>query len=109
MSVSGGRTNWVYQLGVYSGGSANREFGEFDGSAFGLLSLGYDFSEVLGVEDALLRGNYVYQDPDSNNTFTRQLQHVASVNFRFEAVRWGFRSDFPQGLVTWARATCGVL
>ncbi len=93
VSVSGGRSNWVYQLGVYSGGSANREFGEFDGSAFGLLSVGYDFSEALGVEDALLRGNYVYQDPDSNNTFTRQLQHIASVNFMFEVDRWGFRAD----------------
>ena len=96
-SASGGRSNWVYQLGVYSGGSKNRYFGEFDGSAFGLLSLGYDFSEALGVEDALLRGNYVYQDPDSNNTFTRQLQHVASVNFRFEVDRWGFRADFSSG------------
>ena len=97
VSASGRRSNWVYRLGVYSGGGANREFGEFDGSAFGLLSLGYDFSEALGVEDALLRGNYVYQDPDSNNTFTRQLQHVASVNFRFEVDGWGFRSDFSSG------------
>ena len=97
VSASGARSNWVYRLGVYSGGSANREFGEFDGSAFGLLSLGYDFSEALGVEDALLRGNYVYQDPDSNNTFTRQLQHVASVSFRFEVDGWGFRSDFSSG------------
>ena len=97
VSASGGRSNWVYQLGVYSGGSANRKFGEFDGSAFGLLSLGYDFAEALGVEDALLRGNYVYQDPDSNNTFTQQLQHIASLNFRFEADRWGFRSDLSLG------------
>ena len=97
VSVSGGRSNWVYQLGVYSGGSANREFGEFDGSAFVHLSLGYDLSEALGVEDALLSGNYVYQDPDSLNTFTRELQHVASVNFRFEVDRWGFRSDFSSG------------
>ena len=97
VSVSGGRSNWVYQLGVYSGGSANREFGEFDGSAFAHLSLGYDFSEALGVEDALLSGSYVYQDLDSLNTFTRQLQHVASVNFRFEADGWGLRSDFSSG------------
>jgi phosphate-selective porin OprO/OprP len=97
VSLSGGRSNWVYQVGVYSGGSANRKFGEFDGSTFGHLSVGYDFSEALGVEDALLRGNYVYQDPDSNNTFTRELQHVASVNFSFEAKRWGFRSDFSTG------------
>ena len=97
VSSSGGRSSWVYQLGVYSGGGANRWFGDFDGSVFGLLSLGYDFSEALGVEDALLRGNYLYQDPDSSNTFTRQLQHVASVNFRFEVDRWGFRFDFSSG------------
>ena len=84
VSTSGGRSNWVYELGVYSSGSENREFGKFDGSAFGLLSVGYDFSQALRVEDALLRGNYVYQDPDPKNTFTRQLQHTASVNFKFE-------------------------
>jgi phosphate-selective porin OprO/OprP len=94
VSASGGRSKWVYHLGVYTGGSDNGEFGDFHGSAFGLLSLGYDFAESLGVEDALLRGNYVYQDPDPDNTFTRQLQHIASVNFGFEADRWGFRLDF---------------
>ncbi len=93
VSASGGRSNWAYHLGVYTGGGVNGEFGEFDGSAFGLLSLSYDFSEALGVEDALLRGNYVYQDPDPNNTFTRQLQHIGSVNFGFEADPWGFRVD----------------
>ena len=94
VSAFGARSNWVYHLGVYTSGGVNGEFGEFDGSAFGLLSIGYDFSEALGVEDALLRGNYVYQDPDPNNTFTRQLQHITSLNFRFEDVRWGFRVDF---------------
>ncbi len=97
VSVSGGLSKWVYQVGLYSGGSANREFGEFDGSAFGHLSIGYDFSETLGVEDALLSGNYVYQDPDVLNTSTRELQHVASVNFRLEADGWGFRSDLSSG------------
>ena len=97
VSALGGRSNWVYQAGVYTGGSANREFGEFDGSVFGHLSVGYDFSGALGVEDALLRVNYVYQDPDSNNTFTRELQHVASANFMFEADRWGIRTDLSTG------------
>ena len=94
VSASGGRSNWIYHLGVYTGGRNDGEFGDFSGSAFGLLSLGYDFSEALGVQDALLRGNYVYQDPDPDNTFTRQLQHIASLNFRFEDDRWGFRVDF---------------
>jgi phosphate-selective porin OprO/OprP len=98
VSASGSSSNWVYQLGVYSGGSANREFGEFDGSGFGHMSLGYDLSEALGVEDALLTANYVYQDPDTDNTFTRELEHVVSVNFRFEADRWGVRTDLSKGV-----------
>ena len=45
------------------------------------------------VNEALLAGNYVYQNPDPRNTFTRQLQHVVSANFKFDADQWGVRTD----------------
>ena len=93
MSASGKIAPWVYRAGVYSAGRANREFGEFNGSVFALAVVGYDFGKSLGVKEALLAGNYVYQNPDPRNTFTRQLQHIVSVNFRFEAARWGLRTD----------------
>ncbi len=93
VSVSGEISNWLYHLGAYSSGQRNREFGEFNGSAFTLATLGYSFSQALGVPDAVLRANYIYQNPDSRNTFTRDLQHMASVNFRFEDERWGARAD----------------
>jgi phosphate-selective porin OprO/OprP len=96
-SASGQVLNWVYGVGAYSAGEANRELGRFSGSVFGLLSLGYDFSESLGVEDALLRGNYVYQNADNDNTFTRPFRHVASGNFQFAGGRWGFRADVASG------------
>ena len=98
VSVSGEVSNWVYHLGAYSAGERNREFGKFNGATFSLATLGYDFSEGLGVDGALLRGNYVYQSPDSDNSFTRQLQHVTSLNFVFEDGRWGARSDVSAGL-----------
>lgn len=97
VSASGTLGSWVYRVGAYSGGEANREFGRFNGSVFSLASVGYDFSESLGVPEALLRGNYIYQSPDSNNTFTRQLQHMVSGNFTFDAGRWGFRGDVSSG------------
>ena len=97
VSVSGELSNWIYQVGAYSAGEANREFGRFNGSYFGLLVIGYDFAESLGVGEALLAGNYVYQNPDPLNTSTRQLQHVTSVNFSFEDDRWGFRADLSSG------------
>ena len=92
-SVSGRITPWVYRLGVYSAGTANKEFGEFDGGTVTLAVAGYDFGKRLGVKEALLAANYVHQTEHVNNTFTRQLQNILSVNFKLEADRWGVRSD----------------
>ncbi|MEQ1572847.1 MAG: porin [Vicinamibacterales bacterium] len=93
VSLSGRRAPWVYRAGVYSAGLANREFGEFSSGVFALGALGYDFAKRLGAKEALLSGSYLYQQPNAENTFTRQLEHVASLNFRFEASRWGARTD----------------
>jgi phosphate-selective porin OprO/OprP len=93
ISLSGRRASWVYRAAVYSAGAANREFGEFSGETVTLGSLGRDFSSSLGVREALLTGNYVYQNPDSHNTFTRQLEHIGSINFRFDDTTWGARAD----------------
>jgi phosphate-selective porin OprO/OprP len=93
VSVSGRSAPWVYRAGVYSAGEATREFGRFTGGLFTLGVLGYDFAEALGVDEALLTGNYVYQQPDRANTFTRRLDHVGSVNVRLATGRWGVRAD----------------
>jgi phosphate-selective porin OprO/OprP len=93
VSVSGRKAPWVYRAGVYSGGAANREFGEFNGGVFTLGVLGYDFAKALGVKEAVLAGNYVYQQADAQNTLTRQLDHVVSVNFKLDAAGWGLRTD----------------
>jgi phosphate-selective porin OprO/OprP len=93
VSVSGRQAPWVYRAGIYSAGSANKEFGKFDGSVFTLAVAGYDLAELLGANEALLSGNYVYQRPDAHNTFTRQLEHIGSVNFRFDTGPWGVRAD----------------
>lgn len=97
VSISGRRAPWIYRVGVYSAGAANREFGDFNAGAFTLGVLGYDFAETLGAKEALLTGNYVYQHPDRDNTFTRQLEHIGSLNFRFEETKWGARGDLSAG------------
>jgi phosphate-selective porin OprO and OprP len=93
VSVSGRIAPWNYRAGVYSSGAMNREFGRFNGDYFTMLVAGYDFGRQLGVREATLTGNYLYQHPDANNTFTRRFEHIASVHFRLEQSRWGLRGD----------------
>lgn len=97
VSVSGRIAPWVYRLGVYSAGRANRELGEFTGGAFTLAVLGYDLARFVGVKEALVTGHYVYQSPDADNTFTRPLQHTVSLTFKLEADSWGLRTDVSAG------------
>lgn len=97
VSVSGRKNAWTYRGSLYSAGAANREFGEFNGSLFTLASVGYDFARQLGVKEAVVTGNYVYQPPDAKNTFTRRFEHITSVNFRLDGGRWGTRGDLSTG------------
>jgi phosphate-selective porin OprO and OprP len=93
LSVSGTSDQWVYVVGAYSAGARNKELGEFSGGGVTLGSLGYDFAKSMDAREALASVNYVYQNPDPDNTFTRPFQHIVSVTFRLEKTRWGLRSD----------------
>lgn len=93
VSASGKIDQWKYFAGVYSAGDATKEFGRFNGGAFGLGSLGYDFAKALEVKQALLAAQYVYQDEDPENTFTRSLEHLGSLNFSLDTGKWGLRTD----------------
>jgi phosphate-selective porin OprO/OprP len=93
VSVAGRAAPWTYRAGIYSAGASNREFGEFSGGVFTLGALGYDFAKKLGVREATLTGNYVYQQPDVDNTFTRRFEHIMSIHFKLDGQRWGARAD----------------
>lgn len=93
VSLSGRVAPWTYRAGVYSAGSMNREFGRFDGGVFTMAVLGYDFGKKLGVREAVVTGNYLYQRPDALNTFTKKFEHIGSLNLRIEQPRWGVRGD----------------
>lgn len=93
VSISGRRQAWIYRGGVYSSGAKNRELGEFNAGLFTLGVIGYDFARSLNVKQALLTGNYLYQHPDANNTFTRPFEHIVSTNFKLELSRGGLQTD----------------
>jgi phosphate-selective porin OprO and OprP len=97
VSASGQFNEWRYWAGIYSSGGANGEFGEFNGGLFGLATIGYDFAKNLDVKQALLAFNYVYNEPDQDNSWTRDLQHIGSLNFNLAAKKWGVRADLSVG------------
>ena len=73
-------------------------FRQFNGGVFTLGVLGYDFAKKIGVRQALLTGNYLYQQPDADNTFTRRFEHITSIHFRFEEPKWGVRTDVSRAI-----------
>lgn len=92
-SASGVVGKWEYTVGFFSsdGGS---EFGDFEAGNFSLLSIGYDFAETLGLDRALLRGDYVHNDISGRGLLgTRNLTDVGSLTAMIEQGRWGLRTD----------------
>ena len=69
----------------------NREFGKFNGDVFTLAVVGYDFAKKLGVREATLTGNYLYQHPDVNNTFTKRFEHDRVDPLQARAAALGLR------------------
>lgn len=97
VTLSGKISQWIYNVGVFSGGSASKEFGNFDAGVFGLASVGYDFGKKLGVKTALLRADYVCNQRDPESTFTRSLEQIGALVFVLDTGRWGFSGDVAAG------------
>ena len=93
VSVSGVQDDWSYRVGVFTNGTANPEFGEFDATWMALVGFGYDFKDALGADKALVGFDYVYQDPTEETTFTRAHEHVASLNLDYQEGRFGLGAD----------------
>jgi phosphate-selective porin OprO/OprP len=93
VSISGKIGNWQYNTGFYSGGTDSPEFGNFDAGNFWLGSVGYDFGKTLGVKKALLRLDYVYNDPNLESTSVRPFENIGALVFQLENGRWGFSAE----------------
>ena len=92
-SIAGETDDLVYFGGVFTSDSADPEFGDFKGGEFYLLTLGHDFTGQSATGEALLRLNLVYNEPDPENTVSRLLERIASLNFAYEKGDWGIRAD----------------
>lgn len=93
ISVSGTTDTWTYQAAVISNGTPSREFGNFDASFALVGSLGYDFKEAVNSDRALLRLEYVYQDPTDKPIEMRPTEHLVSLNGEYRQGPYGIAAD----------------
>jgi phosphate-selective porin OprO/OprP len=96
-TISGEVDHWIYYFGIFSS-DGGPEFGDFEAGNFSLLSLGYDFADTLHVDKAILRADYVHNDPSGQGVLnTGNFAKVGSLNAVIENGKWGLRSDFATG------------
>ena len=103
VSLSGKLGAWQYNTGIFSGGSiysaqsqfanSSKEFGNFNGGNFWLGSVGYDFAKTLNVKKALLRADYVYNDPSTQSNATKNFSQIGSLTFQLDSGKWGLSTD----------------
>lgn len=79
MAADGKINGWEYNLGCFSS-AGGREFGDFDAGYFGLLSIGRDVGEQVGLKKAYVAMDYVHKGRDRNNRGTRNSSNVVSLN-----------------------------
>jgi phosphate-selective porin OprO/OprP len=93
VSGTGEKGAWSYFVGIFTSDSEDPEFGAFKGGEFELVTLGYDFATASGTRQALWRINLLHNEPDPENTLSRELEWIASSSFAWEGPAWGLRAD----------------
>jgi phosphate-selective porin OprO and OprP len=99
VTVGGQIGCWLYTAGVFSQGGADQEFGDFDEGTSWLASVGYDFSEAISADEAVVRFDYVFnEETTATDMFTnRNLGSVFSLNGSYEKDQFGVRGDLSYG------------
>ena len=97
VTAGGERGDYVYELGFFTSGERDRGFGDSNGGEFLLATVGRDFAAALSAEKALLRLNYIDNEPDPLNSFTRPFERIVSLNFDYAQAGWGIRGDYTDG------------
>lgn len=97
VAANGEIDKWIYNIGIFSSDFGS-EFGDFEAGFFGLASLGYDFADTFGLDKAVIRLDYVNNNPTGDGDLgTRNLYQVGSLNGDFELGDWGLRTDIAAG------------
>jgi len=89
VSLQGDAGPWNYQLGLFSAGEDDGEFGNFKGGQVVIAGIGRDVSSLVGNKQTLIRVDYVHNEPDPQSNSVRPFEHIVSTVARFDQGGWG--------------------
>lgn len=105
--IDGKVEKWSYYAGVFSNdtvgdGDDTTEFGEFEGGWSTVASIGYDFSEDMGLKKAQWRLDYVHSEHDDADEILTTFDNGVSTSLEIKEGDWGLVTEvlFGDGAAT---------
>lgn len=95
--VDGKAGRFTWQAGIYSNDIDN-EFGQFDGGAAAGAGVGYDLKDVLKLEKADLRLDYLHSDIQDGSNTLNKFENTFSTTLWLKQGRWTFVTEGFAGL-----------
>jgi phosphate-selective porin OprO/OprP len=90
------KPGFFYQAGIFSG-DQQAEFSQFN-AGYGLLfTLGYDMSKAIGIDKAIVRADYFYNDGNPNNTAFKSFENIFTLSSQWQKGRLGLNTDVLGG------------
>lgn len=95
--VNGTKNHWLYGFAVYAG-DYQPELPEFDAGFVTQTSIGYDFSESLGYDKAIVKFDHQYGSSAENSNGSGKFEQAFSLNTLFKQGPFTLYTDLLAGL-----------
>ncbi len=95
--INGIKDHWIYGFAVYAG-DYQQELPEFNAGFVTQTSIGYDFSDRLGYEKAVVKFDHQYGSSEENSNGAGKFEHAFSLNTLFKQGPFTLYTDLLAGL-----------
>jgi hypothetical protein len=101
LSISGKKGNFAYYTGVYNNDVGNTgseaEFGDLGGGFSYIASASYDLKDSLGVDKAVLRGDFIHMEHDGNDELLTKFDNGLAASFNLKQGKAGLITEAVYG------------
>lgn len=95
--INGAKNHWLYGFALYAG-DYQQELPEFDAGFVTQTSIGYDFSQCLGYDKAIVKFDHQYGSSAENSNGAGKFEHGFSLNALFQQGPFTLYTDLLGGL-----------